>query len=254
MSGPEVALLVPARLASVRFPEKLLHPIAGRPLILHTAERIAEQTPDIPLWFAVDSPRLAEPLSQAGFATVLTDPDLPSGTDRLAAANREVGAQHVINIQADEPEVRAEHILRLREMILSGDCDMATLAWPFQKEDDFRNPARVKVVLSASGHALYFSRAPIPFNRDGEDSWAPGQAFLHLGMYAYTNAFLTAYAGLPPGKLEQLERLEQLRALEHGYRIRVAVVNEAAHGIDTPADAEAYLRRSGAGNPSGNQS
>lgn len=243
MSDPEIAILVPARLASVRFPEKLLHPIAGKPLILHTAERIAEQAPDIPLWFAVDSPRLAEPLEQAGFAAVLTDPDLPSGTDRLAAANESVGARHVINIQADEPEVSSEHIYRLRDMIIEDDCEMATLAWPFESEADFRNPARVKVVLSRAGQALYFSRAPIPFKRDDPDSWQPGYSFLHLGMYAYTQDFLATYSKLPSGKLEQLERLEQLRVLEQGLAIRVGTVNHAAHGIDTPEDAEAYARR-----------
>ncbi|MCC5839925.1 MAG: 3-deoxy-manno-octulosonate cytidylyltransferase [Opitutales bacterium] len=235
----ETAIIVPARLGSQRFPRKLLYLFEGIPLILWTARRIRAQAPEFPLFFAVAEEELADLLRRESFDTILTDPALLSGTDRLAQANERVGARRVINVQADEPLVRAEQIRQLDATLTSG-LSMATLALPFSSETEFRDPNRVKVVMGANGEALYFSRAPIPFARDGQP-WGEYPAFLHLGLYAYTGDFLRTFGALPPGRLEQIEKLEQLRALEHGHRIGVGITAIPTIGIDTPADATHFL-------------
>lgn len=240
---PSVAVIVPARLASARFPRKLLHPVRGRPLILWTAERISREAPEFPLVFATAEPELAEVLAANGYACVPTDPDLPSGTDRLAAANAAVQADIVINVQADEPLVTGEQIRQLAELAATSDCALATLAIPFRDPADFADPNRVKVVRDHAGHALIFSRAPIPHLRDSggiaTEQWLAGDpppALLHLGLYAYRADFLGTFASLPPGRLEQIERLEQLRALENGYSIAVGITHQPTVGVDVPAD------------------
>lgn len=236
-----IAIVVPARLQSQRFPRKLLHAVLGKPVILWTAERIRSEAPEFPLVFAVAEAELADVLGESGFATVMTDPDLPSGTDRIAAVASEVEADAFINIQADEPLVHREHITALAGLIGAGDAAMATLAVPFQTANDFCDPSKVKVVRAANGEALYFSRSPIPFDRDTggapPDAWfTDGPAFWHLGLYAYTRPFLEVFSQLPPGKLEHCEKLEQLRVLEAGHRIKVGIVNRRTVGIDTRED------------------
>ncbi len=239
-----IAIIAPARLASTRFPEKLLHPIKGRPLILWVAQRLRSQAPNIPLFFAVDSDKLGSVLKAEGFETVMTRDDHASGTDRLAEANEKVGADVVINVQADEPLVTASQIQSLIDLI-EADAKMGTLATPFQTRVDFLDPNQVKVVVSRSGEALYFSRSPIPHNRDDfdafDDEWViASPVYRHLGMYAYRADFLKTFCSLPVGRLESIERLEQLRALEQGYRIQVGITDEASIGVDTPADAERF--------------
>jgi len=241
MEKPELAIIVPARLASTRFPRKLMHSVRGLPLILWTAKRIRAVAPELPLYFAVAEEELVEVLANAGFKSILTDPALPSGTDRLAQANAQIGAKRVINVQADEPLVVASHLVALATRISSGTCDMATLGTPFKSVEDFRDSNRVKVVCAKDGTALYFSRAPIPFNRDSKGvvdaAWLAIQpVLLHLGMYAYTAEFLAAFPSLTPGTLEGIEKLEQLRAMEHGFKIAVDCTLETTVGIDTPED------------------
>lgn len=237
----DAAILVPARLASVRFPEKLLFNIRGKPLILWTAERLRAIAPELPLWFAVDSEALQAPLEREGFQTILTDPDLPSGSDRLAAANRIIRAEAVLNVQADEPLVRAGQVRSLLELIRRDGVTMATLATPFTSETAFRDPNNVKVVLGADRRALYFSRSPIPFSRDTGGGLSDGSCFHHLGLYAYRADFLNVFTSLSKGRLEQKEKLEQLRALEHGFPIHVGISEEPTVGIDTPEDVDAFL-------------
>lgn len=234
------AIIVPTRLTSSRFPRKLLHPVQGKPVILWTAERIREVAPEFPLYFAVDDAELEDCIGGAGYQTVMTRPDHPSGTDRLAEANEKVGAEAVINVQGDEPLVTGEQIRALATG-LKGGADMSTLAVPFEAAEDFANPNQVKVVRDRSGLALYFSRSPIPFARDlgGEVSaeWlAENKVYRHLGLYAYSADFLAAFSTLEPGFLEGIEKLEQLRAMEHGYRIHVGVTDQPTIGIDTPED------------------
>lgn len=238
---PEIAIIVPCRLESTRFPRKLLHEVKGIPLVLWVARRIAAEVSDIPLWFAVDDPLLEAPLRGAGFQTVMTRSDHQSGTDRLAEANRQIGAKYVINVQADEPLVTGAQIRKLAELI-QGPAEMATLATPFKRVVDFYNANQVKVVMRKDGRALYFSRSRMPFPRDLgltiEDDWVQANpARKHLGLYAYKAELLQSFAQLPMGELEQIEKLEQLRVLENGYEIAVGLTDDPGLGVDTPADA-----------------
>ena len=241
---PKLAIIVPCRLESTRFPRKLLHPIKGRPLVIRVAERITSQTPEIPLWFAVDHELLRDPLAAAGFQVIMTDPGHPSGTDRLAEANRTIRADQVINIQADEPLVTAAQIRTLATLI-DGPVPMATLATPFRRIVDFYNPNQVKVVMRADGRALYFSRSRLPFSRELgltiDDAWlAANPCHKHLGLYAYHAALLEKFAHLPPGRYEQIEKLEQLRVLENGLDILVGLTTDPTIGVDTPEDAKKF--------------
>lgn len=238
------AIIVPARLASTRFPRKLLHEVRGKPIILWTAERIRSVAPEYPLYFAVDDGALEGCLVEAGFQVVRTRPDHPSGTDRLAEANASVGASTVINVQGDEPLVAGAQIRALAAGLV-GEAAVATLAIPFTAAKDFANPNQVKVVRDRAGYALYFSRSPIPFARDtggATDAAWLGQnpCYRHLGLYAYRADFLEAFSSLEPGYLEQIEKLEQLRAMEHGYRIHVGLTDESTIGIDTPDDIREF--------------
>lgn len=247
----QAAIIVPCRLESTRFPRKLLHPIRGRPLLLWVAERIAREAPEFPLYFAVDHELLRACVADAGFKAILTSPAHPTGTDRLAEANRTVGAEHVINVQADEPLVTGGQI-RMLAGLLAGGAPMATLATPFRRAADFANPNQVKVVLApAARRALFFSRSPIPFARDRagvvDDAWVTAHPCLkHLGLYGYHADLLRRIATLPAGRLEQIEKLEQLRVLENGYEIACDVTEDPTIGVDTPEDAvkfEAWIAR-----------
>ncbi len=239
---PKIAIIVPCRLESSRFPRKLLHCIKGKPLLLWVAERIRREAPEFPLYFAVDDELLAAPLRAAGFEAILTGVQHQSGTDRLAEANRTVKADHVINVQADEPLVTRAQILTLAELI-AGPAAMATLGTPFATAADFSNPNQVKVVFAAGGgRALYFSRAAIPYPRDRagqvDDAWVKANpCFKHLGLYAYKADLIERFAKLPPGRYEQIEKLEQLRVIENGYEILCGVTNDPTIGVDTPEDA-----------------
>ena len=179
----------------------------------------------------------------------MTRSDHASGTDRIAEANRSIRAARVINVQADEPLVSARQIALL-DGLITGPADMATLATRFSTADDFRNPNQVKVVCDSGGRALYFSRAPIPNPRersaDIDDAWvAANPCFKHLGLYAYKAELLEAFAGLPPGRLEGIECLEQLRVLESGRQIAVGITDEPSIGIDTPEDARKFAEHLG---------
>lgn len=239
---PQIAVIVPCRLESTRFPRKLLHRIRGRPLLWWVAERIAREAPEFPLYFAVDDELLRACVAEAGFKAILTSTAHQSGTDRLAEANRLVRADHVVNVQADEPLVTGGQIRSLAAL-LAGGAPMATLATPFRTAADFLNPNQVKVVLApVARRALYFSRSPMPFARDRQgvvdDAWvAAHPCFKHLGLYGYSATLLERFASLPPGRLEQIEKLEQLRVLENGLEIACDVTTDPTIGIDTPEDA-----------------
>lgn len=245
---PAFAIIVPCRLESTRFPRKLLHLIKGKPLVLWVAERIAAQAPEYPLWFAVDDELLAQCLEQAGFRPIMTDPKHQSGTDRITEANRTVRASYVLNVQADEPLVTAGQLQALAKLI-QGDCAMATLCTPFKRIVDFYNTNQVKVVKTNTGRALYFSRSRMPYSRELgltiDDAWVlSNPCYKHLGLYAYRGDFLEKFVAMPAGQLEQIEKLEQLRALENGFPIAIEVTEDPTIGVDTPEDAkkfEAYL-------------
>lgn len=241
---PRQAIVVPCRLESSRFPRKLLHKIRGKPLLLWVAERLASETPGLPVYFAVDDPLLAEVLRPAGFAAIMTRADHASGTDRIAEANQTIGAEQVINVQGDEPLVSRAQLEMLAGLIASA-AEMATLATPFTTARDWQNPNQVKVICGRDGRALYFSRSPIPYPRDRagqpDDAWVKAHGCLrHLGMYAYQAPLLSRFASLPPGRLEQTEKLEQLRVLENGYSIAVGITHDPSIGVDVPEDAAKF--------------
>lgn len=240
----KTAIIVPARVASTRFPQKLLHPVRGKPVLLWTAERIRSEAPEFPLWFAVDSEPLRTLLADAGHQVVMTDPAHTCGTDRIAEANRTIRAEQVINVQADEPLVTGAQIRSLAELI-AGDCEMATLGTPLKYERDYTNPNHVKLICDRRGRAIYFSRAPIPYFRDTQGVFDPEQAarvpvLIHLGLYAYKAAFLEKFSKMSPGTLEQAEKLEMLRAIEQGHPIAVGVTSDALIEIDTLEQAAEF--------------
>jgi 3-deoxy-manno-octulosonate cytidylyltransferase (CMP-KDO synthetase) len=235
------AIIVPARLASTRFPQKLLHKVLGKPVLLWTAERIRSEAPEFPLYFAVDSEVLRKLLDDAGYLALMTDPGHACGTDRIAEANRTLQAEYVINVQGDEPTVTGEQIRQLAALI-EGDVAMATLGTPLPSGEDYLNPNHVKLVCDQNGHAIYFSRAPIPYFRDTHgvfdgDAAARCPVLIHLGLYAYRGDFLEAFSTMPPGTLEEIEKLEMLRAIERGYRIAVGISPDFLIEIDTPQQA-----------------
>ena len=236
-----VAIIVPARIGSTRFPKKLLHRIKGKPVIVWTAERIQKEAPEFPLYFAVDHESLAEVLRKDGYQPIMTDPGHSCGTDRIAEANGHLKAKYVVNVQADEPMVTGGQIRQLVELI-QRDTEMATLGTPVRYDKDYRNPNHVKLVCDENGYAIYFSRAPIPYFRETHGAFEAEVAagipvLIHLGLYAYTASFLQLFRELPPGKLEQVEKLEMLRAMEQGHRIRVGITKDALIEIDTPEQA-----------------
>lgn len=238
------AIIVPCRLESTRFPRKLLHEIKGRPLLLWVADRIRTETPEIPLFFAVDDPILRDCVESAGCQAIMTDPEHQSGTDRIAEANRTVKADHIINVQADEPLVSGGQIRALLAL-LEGGAAMATLVTPFKRIVDFYNPNQVKVVMRTDGRALFFSRSRLPFSRDLgltiDDAWLQeSPCYKHLGLYAYQADLLAKIGQLPLGRYEQIEKLEQLRVLENGYDISCAITEDPTIGVDTPKDAEKF--------------
>lgn len=255
----KTAIFVPARLASTRLHQKLLVAIQGKPVVLWVAQRIRDQVPDIPLYFAVDDERFVEILSEAGFEAIMTGSHHTCGTDRIAEANGRVEAELAINIQGDQPLVTAAQIGHLVSLV-EGGAPMATLGIPLGEyaafcnrspEDVYRDPRDVKLLCGQDGNAVYFSRAPVPFFRDhdggyDEDSAQGCPLLIHEGLYAYTAEFLQIFASLPPGPLERAEKLEQLRAIEHGYRIEVGVSYDPYIEIDTleqARDFERHLRR-----------
>ena len=210
--------------------------------MLWVARRIKTETPELPLWFAVDDPLLAAPLEADGFKIIMTRADHMSGTDRLAEANRTVGADYVVNVQADEPLVTGAQIRQLAKLV-AGDVAMATLATRFKRVVDFYDANQVKVVMRRDGRALYFSRSrmPFPLGLTIEDDWVEANpCHKHLGLYAYKADLLEQFASLPAGDLEQIEKLEQLRVLENGYDIAVGLTEDPSVGIDTPADAAKF--------------
>ena len=234
--------VIPARYASVRFPGKALAVVGGKPLIQHTWERARELTTVERVLVATDDERIGAAVRGFGGAVVMTSMDHPSGTDRVAQAARGSVTELVVNLQGDEPAFDVKAVDQLvRLMADDPTIQMGTLAHPIADEDEHRDPNAVKVVLDRSGYALLFSRAPIPFARR-RGLVAP---LRHIGIYVFRGDFLQRFAGLPPTPLEQTEALEQLRAVEHGVRVRVVLTPHASIGVDTPTDLTrlaAYLQ------------
>lgn len=243
-------VLIPARLASTRLPDKPLADIAGLPMVVRVAQR-AEQSSAGQVIVAADSKRIADACSEHGVRAVLTRPDHPSGSDRLAEACEQLGLDRddvVVNVQGDEPLIDPALIDAVAGLLQRRrEASMSTAAHPVASVGEFTNPNVVKVVLQADGLALYFSRAPIPWWRDGFAAGVqalPDPAPLrHVGIYGYRAGFLRAFPRMPQAPVESCEALEQLRALWHGHRIAVHVTSTApGAGVDTPEDLERVRR------------
>ena len=243
---PKVIGVIPARLASTRFPEKALAKILGKEMIAWVIEgaKTAKTLADI--WVATDDERIAQVAQAAGAKVAMTDSELPSGTDRIWAAIQKVDCDIVINIQGDEPLVQGALVDALaRPLIEDVGLEMATLAHPISLEE-LLSPNAVKVVVDQKGNALYFSRAPIPYSRDNARQSDLSGSLKHIGMYGYRKSFLKTFCAAPQVEIERAESLEQLRALSLGAKIRVVQTHEKSWGVDTPEDlkrVEEMLKR-----------
>lgn len=227
--------VIPSRWGSTRFPGKSLHPIAGKPLLQWVVERARRATCLADCLVATDDARIARAAEAFGVEAVMTSPDHPSGTDRIAEALRGREADGVINIQGDEPLLDPALIDRLGGTLAMGAWEMATAAAPIVDPTLVAKPSVVKVVTDRDGRALYFSRSVIPHVRD--PGAVPGLRYLrHIGLYAYRRDFLDRLVAEPPCAMERAEKLEQLRALYLGARMRVLETDDAALGVDTPDD------------------
>jgi 3-deoxy-manno-octulosonate cytidylyltransferase (CMP-KDO synthetase) len=229
-------VIIPARYGSTRFAAKILAAQTGRPLVQHVVDQAKKCRLVREVIVATDDQRIADALTPFGTRCVMTSPNHPSGTDRIAEVARSLSDEIVVNVQGDEPEIEPEIIDALIERLQTGNEPMATAATLFPNDADPRDPNLVKVVISSGGRALYFSRSAIPFQRDA-GSESP-EIFLHLGIYAFRRAFLVEFISWPQTPAERAEKLEQLRALEHDKAIFVLKVNRVSHGIDT---AEQYM-------------
>jgi 3-deoxy-manno-octulosonate cytidylyltransferase (CMP-KDO synthetase) len=238
-------VLIPARLASTRLPNKPLAEIAGVPMVARVAQRVMnglglDQSRVV---VAADSPEIVQACEQHQVRAILTRADHPSGSDRLAEACTLLGLTNdhiVVNVQGDEPLIDTDLVLAVAELLeQTPEASMSTAAHAIEDVADFHNPNVVKVVLDARGQALYFSRAPIPFPRDATHALPQPAPLRHIGIYAYRTGFLQAFPHLPQAPLEVTESLEQLRAMWHGHRIVVHLSDQApGPGVDTPQDLE----------------
>ena len=238
--------MIPARWASTRFPGKPLHIIAGKPLVQHVWERCQKCSNLDSIIVATDDERISAVAQEFGAEVVMTSPDHPTGTDRLAeAAAKFPYATHIINIQGDEPMIEPALIDDLASALLA-DSDLAIATAANEITDDalMSDPNVVKVVLRLDGDALYFSRSPLPFQRSGSPDL---ELYRHKGIYAYRRDFLENFVTWEPSPLELAESLEQLRALENGARIKVIITDDTSGGVDTLEQAnelEAFLQSS----------
>ena len=241
-------IVIPARLASTRLPRKLLLRETGKSLLQHTYEAAQRATRPTGVCVAADHAAIVDEVRAFGGQAEMTDPNAPSGTDRVAEVARRMSKVDIIvNVQGDEPEIAGSSIDLAVELLHENpDAVMSTLATPIRCRHQFEDPACVKVVFDSQGRALYFSRSPIPHAYPWDDallSSNPPTFYQHVGLYAYRRDFLLELAAMRPSRLEQTEKLEQLRVLQAGYTILVGVVDEPTFGIDTPDDYRAFLKK-----------
>jgi len=238
----KVVAVIPARYASSRFPGKALAEIAGKPMVQHVVERAAQAKTVGRVLLATDDERIAAAVRAFGTEAVLTDPSHPSGTDRIAEAIRGIPCDLVVNVQGDEPLLPLAMVDETVEPFFADPAlEMATVCRAIEDPKDLADPNVVKVVRDLEGYALYFSRAPVPHAREGQPG-AGARPSKHLGLYVYRREFLFRFTAWKPTPLEEAERLEQLRALEHGVRIKVVETRHDSVGVDTPEDL-ARVRR-----------
>jgi 3-deoxy-manno-octulosonate cytidylyltransferase (CMP-KDO synthetase) len=244
----KAAVVIPARYDSRRLPGKPIleeaRRVTGKYIVQHVCDRAAEAPSADCVIVATDDRRIAEAVAGFGGEARMTDPAHRSGTDRVAEVAADLDHAIVVNVQGDEPEILPEQVEQVIGLLRDNEeAVVSTLACPIESEEEWRDPNVVKVVLDADGCALYFSRSPVPYLRDysGPLGEAPARPLRHLGIYGYRREFLLGYAQLPPSPLEEAEKLEQLRALGAGYRIRVGITSHRGIGIDTEQDLEVWL-------------
>ena len=230
--------MIPARYGASRFPAKLLQDLAGKPVIVRTLEAVQRTGLFSEIYVVTDDDRIEEAVRAAGGAVLRSKKEHPSGSDRLAEASADLDVEVIVNVQGDEPFTERETLQKLLDIFAAdkaGEVAVASLMAPLTDPEEIANPNNVKVVVNKMGDALYFSRAVIPYPRDGEVAIT---YYKHLGIYAYRKEALQAFTQLAPSPLERTEKLEQLRYLENGYTIRLAITDKATIGIDTPEDLE----------------
>ncbi len=244
MSIVKVVVVIPARYGSSRMAGKVLAKETGKYLVQHTYERALSAGGISHVLIATDDTRVERACAQFGAPCVMTSTEHQSGTDRIAEAVAELEADIIVNLQADEPEIDPAYIELVAMLLVEHpEADMATLLAPFEKAEDVANPNIVKCVAAQNGRALYFSRSVIPYDRGAGGVGEVSAYRRHLGIYAYRKSFLMTFTSLGPGRLEQQEKLEQLRALENGFAIWTATVEKAWDGVDTEEQYRAFVER-----------
>ena len=240
----KVLVCIPARYGSTRFPAKVLAKDTGKFLIQHTWEQACLARLVDKVIIAADDQRVVDAVKSFGAECVLTSAEHKSGTDRIAEAVADINVDIVVNLQADEPEIDPENIDFLAQLLIKNpDCQMVTLAAEFRNAEQIADPNIVKVVLDCEGGAIYFSRSPIPYDREKASIGEVGQYLRHIGIYAYRKEFLLKITALPQTTLEKVEKLEQLRAIENGFDILVGKVEHTCDGIDTPQQYAEFVKR-----------
>lgn len=235
---------IPARYGSTRFAGKVLAKDTGKYLIQHTYERASQAKKLEKVLIATDDRKVLKAVKSFGGECVLTSTEHQSGTDRIAEAVAGIDTEIIINLQGDEPEIDPANIDYLADLLVENpDCPMATLAAEFQSAEQITDANIVKVVLDRKARAIYFSRSPIPYDREQKGIGQIKQYLRHLGIYAYRKDFLLEITKLPQTPLEKIEKLEQLRAIENGYDILVGKVTHTCDGIDTPRQYAAFVER-----------
>jgi len=240
----KIVAVIPARYGSTRFAGKVLAKDTGKFLIQHTYERACQAKLPQKVIIAADDERVVAAAKSFGAECILTSIEHQSGTDRIAEAVADIDVDIVVNLQADEPEIDPANIDYLAELLLKNpDYPMATLAAEFRSAAQIADPNIVKVIINSKGRAIYFSRLPIPYDREKAGNGDVKQYLRHLGIYAYRKEFLLKITGLPQTPLEKIEKLEQLRAIENGFAILVGKVEHTCDGIDTPQQYAEFVER-----------
>ena len=235
--------MIPARYGATRFPAKLMQDLCGKPVIVHTYERVADTRLFDEVYVVTDDDRIEKAIREVGGKVIRSKKEHNSGSDRLAEASRDLDVDIIVNVQGDEPFTDKENLQKVIDIFakdLTKSIAVASLMERITDPDDIANPNNVKVVVNKFGEALYFSRNIIPFPRDPNTKVS---YYKHIGIYAYRKEALQQFTELPPSVLEETEKLEQLRYLENGFKIRLALTDIPTIGIDTPEDLERARKR-----------
>lgn len=233
----KVIAMIPARYGATRFPAKLMQDLCGKPVIVHTYQRVKDTQLFDEVYVVTDDDRIEKAISEVGGRVVRSKKEHNSGSDRLAEASQDLPVDIIVNVQGDEPFTNKENLEKVIDIFVKDidkTVDVASLMEVITEPEEIANPNNVKVVVNRQNEALYFSRSVIPYQR--ADVGVP--YYKHIGIYAYRKAALQRFTELPPSLLEETEKLEQLRYLENGYKIRLALTNIPTIGIDTPDDLE----------------